>query len=74
MYRADRPTDSAERLDPADPLGSIDYYYQVRSNIVHRGKSVHDDLALVRESLSELEAIFKDVLDATLGPRSPHPS
>jgi hypothetical protein len=69
VYRADRPGRTAERLDPDDPARSIKFYCQVRSNISHRGKSVHDERALVAQSLNELSAIFRDVLDATLGPR-----
>jgi hypothetical protein len=68
VYRADRPGNTAERLDPDDPARSIKFYYQVRSNISHRGKSIYDERALVAQSLQELSRIFRDVLDATLGP------
>jgi hypothetical protein len=46
---------------------AIDFYYQVRSNITHRGKAAHDELSLVFGCLSELNAIFRDVLTDTLG-------
>ncbi len=49
-------------LDPVDPQKSIKYYYQVRSNVVHRGKSVSKDFDTIYYSLKELLAIFKDVL------------
>jgi len=39
----------------------------VRSNITHRGKAAHDELSLVFGCLSELNAIFRDVLTDTLG-------
>lgn len=50
-------------LDPDDPIKSIDYYYQVRSNAVHRGKAVVRDFETVKSSLRELLEIFKDILN-----------
>lgn len=50
-------------LDPNDPDRSIRYYYQVRSNAVHRGKTVTRDFDIVKSSLQELLAIFKDLLN-----------
>jgi hypothetical protein len=70
VFRADKPASSAERLDPDDPSRSIKFYYQLRSNISHRGKSIYDERALVAESLQQLKAVFTDLLDVTLGPRS----
>jgi hypothetical protein len=58
------------RLDPSRPGKAIDFYYQVRSNITHRGKSAYQDIRLVEDSLRELRAIFEHVLNETLGPRS----
>ncbi|MGC9342793.1 MAG: hypothetical protein ACP5E3_08840, partial [Bacteroidales bacterium] len=49
-------------LDPNNPKKSIDYYYQVRSNTVHRGKAVYRDFDRIRTSLEELLEIFKDIL------------
>ena len=49
-------------LEPDNPKKSIEYYYQIRSNSVHRGKGAYDDLELLRESLGDLLKIFKDVL------------
>jgi hypothetical protein len=69
VFRADRPTEPPEHLRPDDPTGSLDFYHQARSNIVHRGKSVRDDLSLVQQSLAELSAIFRDLLDSVLGER-----
>ena len=66
VYRADDPGSSALTLDPTDPARAIDFYYQVRSNITHRGKAAYDELSLVGGCLSELRAIFGDVLAASL--------
>ncbi len=49
-------------LDPADPKKSINYYYAVRSNSVHRGKAVHRDFDTIKSSLTELLFIFKELL------------
>jgi hypothetical protein len=53
------------RLEPSVPLASVNYYYQVRSNLCHRGKGAWSDGETVRKSLIELLAIFKDMLKAT---------
>jgi hypothetical protein len=63
IYRADRPGES-EFLDPESPEKAIHYYYQVRSNITHRGKGVVRDFELLKMSLAELLPIFRDVLNA----------
>ena len=63
IYRADDP-DGHEDLNPVDPKKSVDYYYQVRSNITHRGKGVMRDHETLVNSLTELLAIFRDVLGA----------
>jgi hypothetical protein len=49
-------------LDPSDPDKSIRYYYQVRSNAVHRGKAVVRDFETVKSSLEELLIVFKELL------------
>jgi hypothetical protein len=54
-------------LDPDDSLKSIKYYYQVRSNAVHRGKAVARDFDILKSSLEELLGIFKDMLDEVWG-------
>lgn len=63
VYRADRP-DKKEVLDPHSPDKAVRYYYQVRSNITHRGKGVVRDYKLLEKSLKELLPIFRDVLKA----------
>jgi hypothetical protein len=50
------------KLDPDDSRKSIDYYYQVRCNSIHRGKAVVKDFDILRESAEELLNIFKDML------------
>jgi hypothetical protein len=47
IYRADRPTEKY-KLDPSEPAQSLWYYYQVRSNITHRGKAVTRDFRILR--------------------------
>lgn len=63
IYRADRPGDK-EILDPDNPKKSINYYYQIRSNIAHRGKAAKKDYDTLQKSLNELLSIFRDVLKA----------
>ncbi len=48
----------------AAPEVAIDYYYQVRCNIAHRGKVGICEWGLVSDSLRELAAIFGDLLRA----------
>lgn len=53
-------------LNPKNPVDSIEYYYTMRSNIVHRGKSViPTDEKFLRKSLVELLSIFQHVLKNT---------
>jgi hypothetical protein len=63
VYRADRPGER-EVLDPKSPDRAVRYYYQVRSNITHRGKGVVRDYELLKKSLAELLPIFREVLKA----------
>lgn len=62
VYRADKPAERI-RLDANDPLACVEYYYQVRSNLVHRGKAVLADHERVKLSLEELACIFPQVLE-----------
>jgi len=67
VYRA---TDLKEvTLDSNDPEKSLKYYYQVRSNAVHRGKAVIHDFQIIRKSLEELLKIFNDMLKDVWGTR-----
>lgn len=63
VYRADRPDQKAV-LDPKSPDKAVHYYYQVRSNITHRGKGAVWDYDLLKSSLVELLPIFREVLKA----------
>ena len=63
IYRADRP-DEKEVLDPQSPEKALKYYYQVRSNITHRGKGVVRDHERLLKSTSELLSLFRRVLKA----------
>lgn len=62
VYRADKP-DEIFKLDPSDPKKAIQYYYQVRSNITHRGKAVGTDFDILKRSLTELLTIYLYVIE-----------
>jgi hypothetical protein len=61
IYRADRPAEKGI-LDPKSPELAASYYYQVRSNITHRGKGVFRDHETLLNSTTELLTIFCYVL------------
>lgn len=63
VTRADRPRDKTA-LDVSSPKSAVAYYYQVRSNITHRGKGVSRDHDLLLKSATELLAIFRSMLVA----------
>lgn len=63
VVRADDPTRILV-LDRQRPTKALEFYYQVRSNMTHRGKGVVHDHDLVHKSLMELLAIFKKMLAA----------
>ncbi len=48
------------KLNKDNTQSSFKYYYQVRSNLSHRGKAVPKEFDKVNESLKELCAITKD--------------
>lgn len=52
----------------ADGTGAAKYFYQVRSNLSHRGKSAFKDAQLVYKSVTELEAAMRILLDRKLLP------
>lgn len=66
VFRADDPA-KKRTLNGDDPEAALQYYYQVRSNITHRGKAVFRDHELIRSSLSELLEIFRKTLIAAFG-------
>jgi len=53
------------KLNPQNAKWAANYYYQIRCNVVHSGKSNYDDFNKMRQSLYELLMIFWDVLDAS---------
>ncbi len=61
VYRADQP-DNKVVLDPQDPRKSLEYFYQLRSNLSHRGKGVVRDYDRIQEALAQLLPIFREVL------------
>lgn len=73
LYRADRP-DKKVVLDSRFPAKALEYYYQIRSNITHRGKAVVLDYERVLSSLSELLPIFRGVLRAAHTDAQPNTS
>lgn len=52
-------------LNPDKSRDSIYYYYTIRCNVAHRGKTFHNDKEMLKKSLYELLNIFKDVLKDT---------
>jgi hypothetical protein len=64
VYSTEDPDDKTT-LNPLNPKKSLDYYYQVRCNITHRGKAVTRDHDMVMDSFNELFNITKYVLDKT---------
>ncbi len=62
LYRTDNPGERELKLDPANPKKSREYYYQMRSNITHRGKSQFRDYDRLKYALETLTFIFEDML------------
>ena len=67
--KANEPGKKAQ-FAPTDPKKSLDYYYQIRSNMTHRGKAEYSDFYRVHKALSELLPIFRKMLDDAF---KPHP-
>jgi hypothetical protein len=55
---------SGASLDAENAKKSFDYYYQVRSNLSHRGKAVSKEFETVHSSLRELLGITKEYLES----------
>jgi hypothetical protein len=67
VKRTEKVTDSRNpektlTLNSENPSSSINYYYTIRSNLSHRGKTVWKDGEIVRLSLLELFEIFQIML------------
>ena len=61
VFAADAPKDKY-RLQPDNPEGALNYYYQIRNNVVHRGKSLNHDHEILVKSLSELLSIYEGMI------------
>lgn len=72
VRRADNPGDS-ERLDPTNPMKSMRYYYQLRSNISHRGKAAVVDFRRLVAATESLRAIFSVVVAEAFADASTDP-
>ncbi len=70
VVRSHKPEEKAV-LDWENPKKALDYYYQVRSNITHRGKAVVEDHDRLLKSLDELLPIFQKVLNSAFGTATP---
>jgi hypothetical protein len=62
VFRGDDP-EVKERFQPDNPKKTLKYYYQVRSNLTHRGKAANNDFVIILEALRDLLPIFNRVLD-----------
>ena len=51
------------KFNPQKPKDCINYYYAIRCNVIHSGKSSFKDYNLLLNATKELLIIFKDVLD-----------
>jgi hypothetical protein len=60
VYRSNRRNDS-EQIDP-NGRRAWDFWYQVRSNLSHRGKSTRRDLDIVREALVDVHDVLRLLL------------
>ena len=68
VRRTDKVSDSRNpdctcKLDGSNPQKCFDYYYQVRSNLSHRGKGLITEFAIVHDSLRELLEITTQYLE-----------
>lgn len=67
VHRTDQVSDSRNpdatcKLNGSTPKACFDYYYQLRSNLSHRGKAVCNEFDKVHKSLNELLAITQQYL------------
>lgn len=52
-----------------DPGGAAKYLYQLRSNVVHRGKGAHQDAELLRLGLLVIADVLQKLRERAQGPR-----
>lgn len=69
-----RDPGARSHLDVARSEKAADYFYQVRSNLSHRGKGAWSDGEIVRQSLITLLAVFKDMLSSIEVSCAPNPA
>ena len=65
LYATNDPANS-KKLNKDSPKKSLEYYYQVRCNITHRGKAAFKDFHRLKSALSELSAIFRQTFENAL--------
>ena len=66
IFRSDNPRTKVI-LDPNEPKSAINYYYQIRSNIVHRGKAIYHDYDKLFLSINELLTITETTISRAFG-------
>ncbi len=64
IYSTESPSTKAE-INLEKQLKSVAYYYQIRSNLTHRGKGVGQDFKTLKISLDELLKIMRFVIYKT---------
>ena len=63
VYRSSDPH-SKVIFRPDKPADWLSYFYQVRSNVTHRGKAAYDDFHLLHSSLGVLLRLFRLIKDS----------
>jgi hypothetical protein len=64
IYRSDKLNEALVLNKSKGAKRMLEYYYGIRSNMVHRGKDVFSDTEKVANSFFELKSIFEKILDA----------
>lgn len=63
IYRSDRINDILILDKNKSPKKNLDYYYGIRSNMVHRGKDAFVDSIRISDAFIELKMIFESILE-----------
>jgi hypothetical protein len=63
IYRSDRINDILVLNKNKPPKKNLDYYYGIRSNMVHRGKDAFVDSIRISDAFMELKMIFEAILE-----------
>jgi len=62
IVRSDRDKEKL-KLDPNSSIKKIlEYYYGLRSNLVHRGKEVNGDIYRIENAFNELHQIMTEII------------